>query len=215
MQAPFFLKDCALIGVSTGESASSLLQMKEVLERIPLSSIYHHFWGGRLRPTFIHPDYLNDFAYWAHFALHDNILSERLGVIEPTEFIDLEELRKTLVEIIESRLDEIEFILWSKQEQKFYFTRAITLVFDTPVVVNNPPELKNIIPLLPPSSIFYHFIDARRRTPNREDDFTFWLKEYGGDFGELLDKIKLIDPYFLSLPEIKMKLVELFNKFWS
>ncbi|MDR3623728.1 MAG: DUF5752 family protein [Chlamydiales bacterium] len=215
MASSFFLKDCALIGVSTGESVTSLLQFKEVIAKIPLSSIYHHFWGGRLRPSFIHPDYHNDFAYWAHFSLHDNILSERLGIIDPREHNDLEDLRKTLIEIIETRLDEKEFILWTKQEQKFYFTRSVIVVFDTPLVVNHPSELKNIIPLLPTSSIFYHFIDARTRTPEKEDDFTYWIKESGEDYQELLGKIALIDHYFLSLPEIKTKLIEIFTKEWS
>ncbi len=173
MPDPFYIKDCALSVIATGESASTLLELKEILKRIPLSSIYHHFWGGRLRETFIFPEFQNDFARWAHKYLHDDILSEKLGVLDPTEYANLDEIREVMIEIIEQRLDEVEIIVWSSKRSRFHFLRSIVVVFDTPLVVNHPSELKQIIPNLSPSSIFYHFIDARKRTPTGIDDFSF------------------------------------------
>jgi hypothetical protein len=116
MPKPFFFKDCALAVIATGESATSLAQLKELLVRAPESSIYYHFWGERLRPSYVHAEYLNDFARWAHEHLHDNILSERLGIIDPTEFATLEELRKEIIEIIDERIDELEYVFWSKKD---------------------------------------------------------------------------------------------------
>lgn len=213
MSEPFLIKDCALARISTGESAISLMHLRDILTRIPLSSIYYHFWGSRLRPSLMHPEYLNDFAHFAHYSLNDDYLAERFGVIDPTVCNDLEELRAILIDIIEERLDEIRFAVWSKDGQRFHFLRSITVVFDTPLLIQTPSEFKSIVPILSTSSIFYHFIDARRRTPEKTDDFSYWLSSYKENFPELVEKIGHIDPYFLSLLEIRQKLSECFNQY--
>ena len=35
------------------------------------------------------------------------------------------------------------------------------------------------VPNMSVGSIFYHFIDARRRSPEMMDDFRTWLRSYG------------------------------------
>ena len=210
--APFHVKDCSLALIATGEAAASLVELRDQLYRIPTSSLYYHFWGGRLRLSFAHPEYHNDFSYWAHFSLHDEILTERLSIIDPTEYADLEELRKRVIDIIEERLEEIEYVVWTR-ENKFHFLRSIIVVYDVGQKTMAPSELKGIIPKIPLTSIFYHFIDARRRTQEGSDDFSLWLSSFDRQFSELISKIKLIDPYFLSLSEIRQKLVELFNQY--
>jgi hypothetical protein len=215
MNTPFYLKDCALSVISTGESASSLMQLREKLFTIPLNSIYYHFWGVRLRSSFHHPEYHNDFARWANSHLRDSILCERLSIIDATAYKDLEELRHVLIDIMEDRLDELEFILWKKGSKSFYFLRSSIVIFDSGLVAHHPPELKNIIPALPLSSIFYHFIDARNRTKERIDDFSSWLMGFSEEASPLVQKIQHIDPYFLSLSEIKQKLMDVVNEHFT
>ena len=215
MATPFFVKDCALAVIATGESAESLIQLKEALARVPTSSIYYHFWGGRLRSEFAHPEFHNDFALWTHIHLHDNILSEKLGILDPIEYANLDDLRRTIIDLIEDRLEEIEYILWSQRESRFHFLRSSIIIFDTPIKASHPSELKGIIPNLTSNSIFYHFIDARTRTKDGTDDFTTWLLNFKDDFPELIAKIRQIDPYFLSLTEIRQRLSELLNEHFS
>ncbi len=212
MNHPFEVKDCNLSLIATGEIAESLLELKDLLYRIPAISLYYHFWGGRLRISFVHPEYHNDFARWAHLGLHDEILTERLTIIDPTEYPDYEELRKKVIDVVEERLDEVEYMLWSRKEYKFHFLRSIIIVYDMGITLSVPSDLKGVVPKMPFTSIFYHFIDARRRTPDGSDDFSIWLSGFGESFKDLVQKIKLIDPYFLSLSEIRQKLVELFNE---
>ncbi len=212
MSNSFDVKDSNLSLRTTGEIAASLLEFKDLLYQIPISSLYYHFWGRRLRISFIHPEYHNDFAEWAHFGLHDEILAERLTIIDPTEYPDCEQLRKQVIDVIEDRLEEIEYILWSRKEYKFHFLQSILIVYDLGIKITSPVELKNIISKLPLTSIFYHFIDARARTVDGSDDFSFWLLGFDNKFTDLIKKIKLIDPYFLLLSEIKQKLTELFNE---
>jgi hypothetical protein len=212
--SPFLVRDCSLALIATGIEAASLIELRDTIGHVPESSLYYHFWRSRLRSSFIHPEYPNDFAHWAHFALHDNILSERFGILDPTAFSDLEELRKVMIDIIEERLDEVEFILWSKKEEKYHFLRSLLIIYDTKMIVDKPEDLKKVVPNLLPTSIFFHFIDARRRTPTKTDDFSFWLSGFKEEHAELIQKIQHIDPYFCSLSEAKLKLIETFNEYF-
>lgn len=215
MSEPFLVKDCTLAVLSTGDSAGSLSEMKEVLARVPASSLYFHFWGKRFFTSFKHPELPNDFARWVYLQLHDRVLAERLGIIDPTDFSDLEGLRRSLIETIEQRLDEVEVFSWTPREQRYHFLRSVIVVFDTERSAAHPSELKTLLPQLSTNSIFYHFIDARRRTPNGTDDFSFWLAQQGDTYGELLSRIQHIDPYFLSLAEQRRKLTEALEAHFS
>ena len=207
---PFQVKDCNLSLIATGMVAESLIELRDLLKKVPSSSLYHHFWGRQLHTSFVHPEYHNDFAKWADVVLHDHVLKERLAMVDPTDYPDLEELRLRVIDIIEERLDEVQFFLWTSHDKEFHFLRSIIIIFDMGISVNRPSDFKKIIPRLPPTSIFYHFIDARRRTEKGSDDFTVWLSSFGDQYTEIIKKIQCIDPYFLSLTDIRQKLTELF-----
>ena len=97
----FAVKDCAVVAIATGRHALNLRELREHLISVDPDSIYHHFWGGLLRPRFDDPEYNNDFAAWAYRGLHESKLAERLGVIDPSDYTDLETLRQDLIDIIE------------------------------------------------------------------------------------------------------------------
>lgn len=199
----FFVKNCSLAAIATGESANSLIELRDKLANVAEGCVYYHFWGGRMNPHFVHSQHHNDFAVWAFHRLHDNVLAEKLSIIDPTEFENLQALRQEVLETIESRLDDYENIHCTKREDQFHFIRSTTIVFDSPYSILQPKELPKVIQLLPPSSIFYHFIDARARTPDKVDDFSVWLKTFGNEYSGLIEKIQAIDPYFLSLTQLR------------
>ena len=58
------------------------------------------------------------------------------------------------------------------------------------------------------SSIYYHFVEARRRTPDGKDDFTAWLLNFENQTSAVVEALDTIDFYFLTLPELKQTLVE-------
>jgi hypothetical protein len=209
---PFAVTDCAMLSIATGVSAQNLRELRDRLSEVPESSIYYHFWGMRLRPRFEEPIYNNDFAHWAQEGLHDRRLAERLGVIDPPSFNDLSELRAELIDVIEERLEESEYVPWAKPDQGFRFIRSILVVFDTGVRIKRPEELREILPTLSHSSLYYHFIDARRRSPEGEDDFRSWLGGFGDQFTNLQDEIATIDPYFTSLSNLGRLLTECFDR---
>jgi hypothetical protein len=165
-----------------------------------------------LRPRFDEPEYNNDFAEWVHHALQDNILAERLSVIDPDPFVNLESLRHELLEVIDQRLDEIGTLTWAKPDMQFNFVRAQMVVFDTRGKIEEPEELVEAMPKMSVGSIFYHFIDARRRSPEMMDDFRTWLRSCGDD--DLCSQVAAVDPYFGSLVELREQLTDLFTKYF-
>lgn len=206
----FAVKDCALIALATGRRAQNLRELREILFTIDTGSIYYHFWGGLLQPRFEEREYNNDFAAWARHALHDNVLAERMAVIDPVEHGDLQALRQELIDVIEARLDEMEHVPWARLDQQFEFIKSQIVVFDTHKRVTNPEELALLVPALSTSSIFYHFIDARRRSPQHMDDFSAWLSNWGEEHAALCERLAAIDPYFLPLTDLRRQLASLF-----
>ena len=209
---PFSVKDCALVALATGRKARLLQELKSILSDVDAASVYHHFWGGLLQPRFEEREYNNDFAAWAYHGIHDAVLAERLAALDPTRFPDLEALRGEIIEQIEIRLDETELLFWTRATHQFEFICSQIVVFDTGRHLSRPVELASAISEMSTSSIFYHFIDARRRTPDGGDDFSDWLATWGEGFAELRGQLKGIDPYFGSLSELRDELAQLCSR---
>jgi hypothetical protein len=199
---PFAVKDCALIAIATGRKVLTLMELLESLAGVSTSSIYHHFWGGLLEPRFEEREYNNDFASWARHALHDPVLAERLAVIDPTRFPDLEGLRQTLIDMIETRIEEDEPRGRQAAIRQFELIRSQIVVFDTGRRLSTPRELAEHVPQMSTGSIFYHFIDARRRLEH-DNDFSAWLATIDSGFEDLCRRLDAIDPFFGSLTQLR------------
>lgn len=201
----FIIKDCALVPLATGVRAQSLPALREGLLGVPADSVYHHFWGGLLGTRFDDPEFNNDFAAWVRHALHDLPLAERLAVIDPAQFADAEALRQEVLEVVEQRLDELDVPLWAPRDRQFSFVRGQMVVFDTGQRLREARELVQVLPQLSPGSVFYHVIDARSRAPQCCDDFSAWLRELADGHDTLLARLADIDPYFITLAELRQQ----------
>jgi len=213
----FGVKDCALAGIATGMRARDLSDFSLCLQNVHPGSIYYHFWGGLLRPRFDDREYNNDFAVWVRSpqGLHDEVLAERLSVVDPTDYPSLEDLRKELVDLVEERIYESERVRLTNADRSFHFIRSQIVVFDTRKVIEDPRELAVIATSMSLGSVFYHFIDARRRTENGEDDFRAWLSGFGEEYAGLCALLAGLDPYFVSLSELRQQLAGVFCGFFE
>jgi hypothetical protein len=203
----FKIKDCALV-VMTDEVRPAI-NLRELYDRLGVCShdvLYHHFCETHLRPTFDDPDYPNDFAAWSHRALNDKVLAERLSMINPYAYKKLDDLRSSILETIDERLSESTSLPRAVPGMEFYFLRALTVVFETGKEIEAPKDLPQALCQMSTSSIYHHFLEARRRTENSIDDFTLWLDEWN-QFGQnLKSALNRIDYYLLTLPELKKEL---------
>jgi hypothetical protein len=212
-ETDFKIMDCALIAIATGEKAQNLRELRDHLRDTHPGALYYHFWGGLLRPHFDDPEYQNDFAVWASRNLHDSKISEQLSIIDPNVFDNIEDLRHEVIEIIEQRLYETEYIPWAKTGQEFHFIRSQIVIFDTGISLSDPGKFLDIIPKMSLGSIFYHFIDARRRSHENRNDFSIWLKTFGTRYKELRESLDKIDPYFTTLNELRREIDSVFHKY--
>ena len=205
---PFHVHDCALIcRTANGYPAINLRELRERVESCPRASLYHHFCESRLRASFDDPEYHNDFAAWATHGLRDAILAERLGVLNPYDFANLEDLRTDTLDIIDDRLAEVELIPWALPGEQFFFMQAMTVVFDTAVKIDSVPELLTVVRNMTLGSLYFHFIEARRRDPLGQDDFTVWLITRGDEGRAAMDAIAGVEYYFCTLRELRERLL--------
>jgi hypothetical protein len=207
---PFEIKDCALLIRMSGLSAA--VNVRELRDRIASCHpdvLYHHFCETPLVPSFDLPDYRNDFAVWAKRRLGDDVLAERLGMIDPYSLATLEDLRAATLEIIDDRLSEVTMIPWARPGQEFHFMQAVTIVFDTDERIPHPDEVISAVSRMTNSSIYFHVLEARRRNAPGLDDFSVWLEGCEGDWSHYIQAIRSIDVTFFTVPEIKKKLIEL------
>jgi len=205
---PFEVKDCALLIRMSGlPPAMNLRELRDRIAACGENVLYHHFCETTLRPTFDDPDYRNDFAVWAKLYLRDRVLAERLGILDPYSFGNMEELRTATLDIIDDRLGELAMIPWVRAGDEFLFREATTLVFDTGERVRNPQELSPAIRRMTNGSIYYHFLEALRRPPAGKDDFSAWLLDAGEEYAPYLLSLGTIDIYFHSLAHLRSELV--------
>jgi hypothetical protein len=203
---PFELRDCALITISLAKSAQNLRELRDRVGEVPPQSIEHHFYETLLRPSFDDPEYDNDFALWARRSLHDAVLAERLGIVDPLDYPGVEELRLHLLDVLEDRLAESPSQASALPGREFHFLRSQLVVFPAQVPVSSPEELARSCARLSTGSIYFHFVDARRRTPERSDDFSAWLRRWGDGFAEASDALAAVDIHHESLVEMRTRI---------
>ena len=211
----FNIMDCALIAIATGEKAQNLRELRDYLKNTHPGCLYYHFWGARLHSHFDDMEFQNDFAIWTSRKLNDSKISEQLSLIDPNIYKDMEELRTEVIEIIEQQLYELEYVPWAKRGQEFHFIRSQIVIFDTGVSVNDPKDLLKRIPEMSIGSIFYHFIDSRRRLPDNRSDFSVWLDRFRNKYTGLIKDLDMIDPYFTTLNELRQDINTVFINYFE
>jgi hypothetical protein len=213
---PFEVKDCTLITRMGGvPSAINRRELRERLAMCPLACLFHHFCETVIRPSFDDPEFRNDLAVWSARQLRDPVLAERLGAINPYNYDNLEALREHLIEVLDDRLAEVPYYSHTPAFEEFRFMRAMTAVFRTGMILEKPDDLVANISQFSYSSIYYHFVEARRRTDRGDDDFSAWLGDFGNGAEPILEALRNLDFYYLTLPELKRALVDALNAAWS
>jgi hypothetical protein len=208
----FIIQDCTLLTRTSGlHPAINLRELRERIANCRQDVLYHHFCETPLVPAFDIPDYRNDFAVWALLQLGDRVLGERLGIINPYAFTDLEQLREQVLEILDERLSEVPSGPSCQPGGEFFFTEAVTVVFDTGLRITSPETLPEAIGKMTNSSIYFHFLEARRRDPVGMDDFSSWLAGFPGQEA-WCRALHSVDFVFFTLTDLRDELVRILGK---
>ncbi|TAK54079.1 MAG: hypothetical protein EPO24_13470 [Bacteroidetes bacterium] len=191
-----------------GRKAKNVPELLESIKSVPDSSIYYHTHKFLQRHHYLSTAPSNDFAYWTGKILNRSLLGERLSSIDIVQFHSLSELRKQLIEIIESHLQITESdITPCPPGNEFHFMASQVFAFPNNYIASNLSELREHLEHISADAIYHHFFDVKLRSDNDENDFSNWFRKIGKP--ELAEAVKRLDPYAYSLEGLRKRLIVL------
>lgn len=186
----------------------------EEIKTIDEKSIFYHMYHSLLRYHFVIPEYYNDFAYWLENILHEYALAEKFANIQIREYLNVEEIRKRLVELITVHLENQKSPTRVPTDgfHEFHFAKSICVVYPTKYSASNLEEFLECLRAVDIEVIFYHFFESWLRLGMVEgiynDDFSRWISESLGH-EKLAEKIASLDPLGYTLEDLKEELIRL------
>lgn len=205
-EAPFAFIGCSELQESIAHQADDEKALAELIEEVPLDSIHFHTHSYFLRHGLIEGAYPNDFAQWVVMQIGDHVLGERLAILDPFDYPDLENLREELISIIDDHLSRSPIIPRVVFGQPFHFKRPRILEVPIGLEARTLQEFRDIVTDIDVSSIYYHMFEAHFRLRRAENDFSAWLRT-SLRLTNLADRIRAINPYQGSLERLRSKLI--------
>jgi hypothetical protein len=211
---PFFFTGCWELREMVGRSARDEQQLLEAIEEIPLDSLSYHTQSFFLRHKYIAGPYPNDFATWAAIQVRDWVLGEKLGILDPYDFENLEALRTEIVNIIDEHLSQLQIIPRVIYGEPFHFMQSRIIEVPTGLEARTLMEFRKILATVDASVIYYHNFEAILRLGRRKGDLALWIEEQL-NLPELAQKISRLDFYMTSLESIRHRIINLCDEFWE
>lgn len=193
-----------------GRRARDEQELLELLEDVPIDTIYHHTAARFLRFETVDATFPNDFAMWASREVRDLVLGERLGVIDPFDFPNLEALRQELVTTLDDHLSRISIVPRVIHGEPFHFMRSRLIEIPSGHEATDLASFADALSKVDTSSIYYHSVEARLRKNVPEGDFARWI----GDACQCRDlsrKIARLSPFSSSLEGMRHQLLTHIN----
>ena len=205
---PFRFMACSEIQELLGKQAEDERSLSELLEEVPVDSVYFHTHSYFLRHRFIERIYPNDFAEWIANQVRDHVLAERLSVVDPYDFTSLEMLREELISIIDDHLSGMSTVPRAQFGSPFYFNRSRILQVPTGLEVRTLPEFRDAISEVDVSALYFHVFEAHLRLQREENDFSSWIRE-SLKLPALANRMKALNPYVGSLERLRSSLLNM------
>lgn len=203
---------CNEIQEILGKQAEDERQLAELLEEVPLDSVYFHMHSYFLRTRFIERTYPNDFAEWVGEQVRDHVLAERLSVVDPFDFQSLEALREELLSIIDDHLSGMATVPRVGRGMSFYFNRSRILEVPTGLEARTLREFRDAISEVDVSAIYFHVFEAHLRLRREENDFSAWIRG-SLKLPELADRMRTLNPYLGSLERLRSSLLTMCDEY--
>jgi trehalose synthase-fused probable maltokinase len=199
---------CLELREFVGVRAENERQLADLLEEVPLDSIYYHTHSFFLRHKFAAGAYPNDFATWAAIQVRDRTLGERLAMVDPGLFPNLQALREELVAVIDDHLRDLQIVPGLIFGEPFEFIQSQLVEVPTGLRATTLQEFRDVLLEVELTAIYFHLMEARMRLGRGQNDFAAWV-EQGLGLPELAAKLRAVDPYAGSLEQTRSRLVQL------
>ncbi|HEX9722969.1 MAG TPA: DUF5752 family protein [Vicinamibacteria bacterium] len=207
---PYALYSCVDIRQIINRRAHGEQELLEGIEEVHEDSIYYHTHSYYLHGKYDYDLYPNDFATWVADDVRDRLLSERLAVLDPFQFENLEALREEIVNTIDDHINQLGFSPRALTGDAFHFFRAHIMSFPTGITVRSRKELSRAIRTAMPQTIYYHFFEDAFRKGSRSGSLVQWVADELGD-QDLAEKLATFNPYRLHLERIRSELLSLID----
>ena len=138
--------------------------------------------------------------------VRDLVLAERLAVVDPFEFSNLEALREELLSIIDDHLSRMAIVPRVIYGSPFHFNQSRILKVPTGLEVETLQAFPHALAEVEVSAIYYHAFEARHRLSSSENDFSAWALQSLG-MPELAHRFRSINPYLGSLERLRSALI--------
>jgi len=206
--SPFQFMGCVELRQAVGRRALDERELMDRLEEVPTDSVFYHTHGYFLRHRPITTAYGNDFAAWVAVHVRDLALAERLGVVNPFEYRNLEDLREELVGTIDDHLSRLGSVPRVEFGEPFFFQQAhiIEIALGTPAFTL--AEFRQALADVDSSAIYVHMVEARARLGRRSGDFAEWVRT-SLELPELAERIQNLDTYMTSLERVRARVLSL------
>jgi hypothetical protein len=202
--AAFRFISCHGLQQMLGQVARDEAELLQHLEDVPSESIHHHMHAYFLRHPYLAGAYPNDFATWAAIQVRDRVLGERLAILDPFDFEDIEELRQSLIAVIDDHLTRTPVVPRIVYGEPFYFMTTTLIEIPTGLEARTLRELRDGLSGAEVAVVYYHLFEARRR---RGVTFDAWLEAQG--HSALAEAVRRVHPYTTDLEGLRSRLLEL------
>jgi hypothetical protein len=200
---PFEFVECLELREMLGRTAWDERELLAGIEDVPVGSIAYHTRSYFLRSRYLAAPYPNDFATWAAIQIRDRVLGERLTVVDPFDFLDVEQVRAELVTIIDHHLTTVQTVPRADYGEPFHFMRSVLIEVPTGIMVTTLRAFRDGLERVDTSAIYYHFYESHRRP---EADPLAWLQaELGRD--DVVTQVRRLNPYVTSLAGMRAQLL--------
>lgn len=208
MQNPFtFYTERRLVAL-TGIKAKNLMELYAGLREVSGAAVFYHTHQRFLAHHFEKPVFYNDFALWVSHALQEERLAEELAAIDLLAFTTIRQLRQALVAVLENALaTNGKRLRECPPGDEFHFCKSQSFVMPTGIVAHDVPDFFVKLRNVSTNSLFFHFFEARLRLERPTNDFSQWLA--GSNQTQLAKQIDALDPYLMTLDELKEEIIAL------
>jgi hypothetical protein len=205
---PFRFTSVVELPEMLGRRARDEQELLEQLEEVPLDSIYYHTAGRFLRHEVVEASFPNDFAAWASREVRDQVLGERLGIIDPYDVPTLEALRQEIGTTLDDHLARITVVPRVIHGEPFHFMRSRLVAIPTGLDARTLEELEQALARVDASSIYWHTVEAHMRRGHPGGEFALWIREQLG-LPELAARVARFSPFASSLESMRRALIAL------
>jgi len=193
------------------ETATTLAQLTQGLERSSDASIFYHTFQTLSRHHFLTQGFSNDFAQWALAACNQPQLAEHLASLDIRDYLSLAELRTDLKRVVSEYCERNPQQAGQSAFEPFFFCEAIEVAVPLGMDAWTLREFKDGLERLSHASFHFHFIASRLRLQLRTNDFSYWL-ENNLDLGALARRVNRIDIYMNTLESTQQRIVNLLER---